>query len=122
MSVRIDPGARDYIRTASNDLEQVSDAQSQEVYRRLAVELGSCWWDRTFGSRLHELRRMGLRQGWEREVEDMVHEALQPMVARGELSQVQVEHDRPDPNRVHIGISALGAGRKPLTFDHWVGL
>lgn len=122
MSVYINPQTQQLERLASGALRSVSGAEAvqQSMYIRLTTRRGSVIWDPSFGSRLHEI--VTKRADTVQRVEAYVREALEPMVLAGELLELQVQAQASGRNRIDYLVSAVDAGRRPVTFQNWVQL
>ena len=92
----------------------------QAVQLRIFTRRGSCFWDRTFGSRLHLAPRMKIGAGFQAQLEDLFRSALRPLLDAGEIRELAFEHERPAPTQWHARLTMLDAGKRPLAFDYWV--
>ncbi|HND29732.1 MAG TPA: hypothetical protein PLA94_07020 [Myxococcota bacterium] len=116
----VDPATGAFELTSGKDLRKVTQAElvEQHVVLRLRTHRGSCFWDQTFGSTLHELLKIGPAVA--RDVEDRVRSALAPMVAGREISSLDIKTERVGLNRIDIGLRCLDAGGRPLQFSTFV--
>lgn len=118
----IDPTTRTLTLAASGDLARSTSATAERAYTRLFTERGSCFWDTTFGSRLHLLRRAKITGSFERQLEDAVREAWRPLLDAGELVGLQFAHERVDHGRWHTVVHVEDAARAPIAFDIWTAV
>lgn len=113
---RIDTVADDLATTPSLDLATTASALGDAMYLRLMTERGTCWWDPTFGSRLHELRSRGLTESTVARVEDAAREALAPLTSSGELTELSVTVTQA-PNRVDLTLSGQDNRRRKIALS-----
>ena len=118
----IDPLTRDYVATAGHDLAPPTHPAQEALARRLLTERGSAFWDPTYGSTLHELPRLAIRQNAEGEVMARARAALAPLLTSKVLTRVDVAASRVDRNRVELAVRALAANGTPVTFTTFVRL
>lgn len=116
----IDSLTASYVLTAGTDLEAISNPTLESVYLRLSTHRGSCFWDPDLGSRLHELSATKATAGITREAEDLVAEALAPMVTAGELLDLEIATQIVQRGRIEIVLRATDVARRPLLFTHFV--
>lgn len=116
----LDPITRDLVRLSSGDLKPSSNPTLEGMALRLRTRRGTCWWDVTFGSTLHELGQAKITRTFAADVEDRIRTALQPMIDEGEVSDLAFEHERPETNRWHTRLACRDAAQRPLAWDVWV--
>lgn len=112
--MRIEPATQDLAIEAGDlgDASPVHDA----VRLRLHVHRGSCFWDSSFGSTLHQLARAKVTTRTAVRVEDAIRVALAPMVKAGELAIEGFAHEQPEVSRWHTVITLRDRQRRPVTF------
>lgn len=118
--MQLDVTSGDLSWSDRGDLVVPSDPLSQAVYLRVMTERGSLFWDTTFGSRLHELRRTKLDVTFKSRLEDVLREALTPLVAAGELAKLSFDHERQAGGRWHVRVRAQTRSRRDFTFPLFV--
>lgn len=110
METALDPLSADYTGQRITTL-------ANAVYIRLMTPLGSYWADPLLGSRLHELARekdvsrVGLL------ARQYTEQALQPLIARGDVSTVTVETEQPHDGWLKLRITVVASGERQ-TFKH----
>lgn len=116
-----DPTTGD-ILVEGGDYVAVDNPVFDAVALLLDTRQGSCFWDLTFGSRLHELPQRGMRAGIEREAENIVAEALQRLVDAGDITELTVTATRVGRSRLQLVASAFDTGRRQLQWTRWVAV
>lgn len=118
----LDPILRDLVLTAGGDLQAVDNPTRQAVVLRLLTERGSCFWDLTFGSTLHEMPRAKIVANAERDAEDRARSALRPLLDSQEISALSISVSRVDRNRIEMAVSCRDAGQRPIQFTMFVAV
>lgn len=118
----INPVTRDYVLLGGAAQRDPAGGLANALYLRLTIQLGSYWEDITLGSRLHELQR-------EKDVarvailaRQYAEQALQPVLADGRATQINVSTERPGNGRLHLLIEVLAASGERFTFKHPVSV
>lgn len=98
-SLKFDPITRDLVRDGKGWFEWTPHADTT-VMHQLLVRGGEAWHDPLLGSRLHDLRAM---QGKPEVVaEGFAKQALDVLVSRGRVSNVEVVAEVPKTGRVLV--------------------
>ena len=107
--------------TTSRDLRKVRppEVTAQQLLLRLQTQKGTCFWDSSFGSTLHELPRTKLGPTAERDAEDRVRSALAPMVTSKAIGALTVQVQRAQ-NRLNLSVCCVDAGGNPIQFSTFV--
>lgn len=116
----VDPASHDLVQTAGHDLQTSSSPLQEAVIRRLLTERGSCFWDLAYGSTLHELPRLAIRQNMEGELEARARAALEPLRVAGKVRSLTVAATRADRNRMELAVQVLGAHQERVVFTTFV--
>lgn len=112
---------RDLVVTGAKDLQRPASPLLQAIYLRLATHRGSCFWDPSFGSTLHELAASHPSAVTvARDVDARVRDALQPLIDSGDLKQLDVTVTRQGRHQVALAVSVKDAGRRTITFTTFV--
>lgn len=120
----VDPTTQDLVLTLAQDVRGVASVEdtAQRVYHRLFTQRGSCFWDRSFGSTLHELGRAKIGRTFQADVEDRVRRALQPLVDDGSITAIAFAHERAATGRWHVQVQVQDRRHAVIPFDLWVGV
>lgn len=110
MDAFIDPASGDYAGTATDTL-------ANAVYLRLMTPLGSWWADPTLGSRLHELQREKDTGRVDMLARQYSEQALQPLLADGRASRVDVSTHRQAPGWLHLQITVEDQSGRTQLFN-----
>jgi len=110
----------DLVLLSTGGLEMEDNTVMQVLQARLLTRRGSCFWDATFGSRLHEMEQTKVTTTFQVRLEDCIRQAVQPMLDSRQISNLAFEHERPSPNQWHVLVSCEDAGQRPLAWDLWV--
>lgn len=74
------------------------------IQLQLSSHLGEWWGDPNAGSRLHDQR--GFQADPVALVEDEARRALEVLVERGRIADVEVRVEQPSPSRVNVAVSS----------------
>lgn len=112
--MRVDPATLDLVFVAG-DFQEASPALDA-VRLRLHTERGSCFWDATFGSTLHQLVRAKITARTAVRIEDAIRVALAPMVRASELAIEGFAHEQPESDRWHVAVTLRDGQKRPVKF------
>ncbi|HND28871.1 MAG TPA: hypothetical protein PKY30_24405 [Myxococcota bacterium] len=104
MGVAVDPITGDLTLSGGKLVVETSPVRA-ELVARIKTHKGSCFWDLSFGSTLHELKKVS--SSALRDIEERVRAALRPM----SLDSLQVVVERVDVGRIDLAVQASKAGR-----------
>lgn len=116
----VDPQTRDVVLDRSGRLSAKGQPAAEHLYRRVTTHRGSCAWDPSFGSALHELVKSAA--DLERDAIARVEQAVQPMLDAGELVELEVHAERVERGRLAIVIRATDAGLREVGFTTFLEL
>lgn len=105
----------------AGDLLPAANPTLEAVALRLQTRKGTCFWDATFGSTLHELNRTTITARTRADVEDRIRSALKPLLDAGGLTSLSFEHERSE-GQWRTLTRMTDARGVPLAYDVWVGV
>ncbi len=111
METALDPLSADYTGQRITTL-------ANAVYIRLMTPLGSYWADPLLGSRLHELAREKDLSRVGMLAKQYAELALQPLMTRGDVSDITVETEQPHNGWLKLRITVEMASGERQTFNH----
>jgi phage gp46-like protein len=115
MAWRVDPTTGDY--DLQGDRFAREDGLTTEVYLRLMTQRGTRLADPAFGSRLHEIERYKSAAAAQRDLPDIVREALEPMEIAGLIVAIDVTVEMKGRGLVGALIEVHDSGRRPYQFE-----
>lgn len=118
MDALIDPATGGYQVQNGAPVRDPAGGLENAVYLRLRTPLGSYWADPTLGSRLHELQREKDLSRVAVLARQYAEQALEPIVADGRATEIQVSVDRPGNGWLYLLIEVTAASGERLTFKH----
>lgn len=118
----LDPTTRDLRFNGRRDMSPVDNETKQLVYHRLYTRAGSCFWDRAFGSTLHELDQAKIGRTFQQDLEDRIRVALKPLTTAKVVSLLSFQHERPSRERWHCRVELRDARQAPIPFDVFVAV
>lgn len=118
----IDPLTRDYRQTAGHDWTPATHPLQEAVVRRLMTQRGTCFWDLSYGSTLHELVGAPARGNLTVDAEARVKAALRPLVEGGRIQSLKVSATRTTSNRLDLGLRVVASDSTILRFSTFVRL
>ncbi|EAU55825.1 phage GP46 family protein [Mariprofundus ferrooxydans] len=118
MDAFIDPLTRDYMPVNGSPARDPAGGLANACYLRLSTPLGSWWADKTFGSRLHELRRVKDLSRMQRLAKQYAEQALAPVLDDGRASSITVSVGHPQKGQLWLAIEVSDAGGNPLSFKY----
>lgn len=100
-----------------------AETMINNIYLSLIIEKGSFFYDPTFGSRLHELKREKNTPATARKAEDYCREALQWLLDTGKATRIDIYTERDlaqDPHRLKALIEVTPANGPVVPFSTFI--
>jgi phage gp46-like protein len=117
MDAWINPTTKDYVLLQGAAQRDPAGGLANSLYLRLTVPLGSWWADKTFGSRLHELRRSKDLARISVLAQQYAEQALASILTDGRATQINVTTQRA-PGWLYLLIAVIAASGETLNFKH----
>jgi len=117
MDAWINPTTKDYVLLQGAAQRDPAGGLANSIYLRLTVPYGSYWGDKTFGSRLGELRRVKDLPRMAVLAQQYADQALAPIRTDGRARSITVATER-QPGRLNLLISVLAASGETFAFKH----
>lgn len=122
MDTFIDPTTRDYVLLSGAAQRDPAGGLANSCHLRLTMRLGSYWADTTLGSLLHTLQREKDVTRVARLAKQYAEQALEPIIADGRATQINVTTEQPHNGRLYLLIEVTAASGETLTFKQPVGV
>lgn len=120
MTSYLNPTTADYDLQGGLLAKDPAGGLANAIYLRLTTPLGSWWADKTFGSRLHEIKREKDLTRVGIQAQQFVEMALQPLLDDGRVKSVNSSVQQAHDGRALLSVEVIAATGVKLVFNQFM--